>query len=979
MRRRGFLLLALLILAGAVAAAHAGSLGHGFLNFDDPVMVVSNPLLEDPGPADMGRAFTEVRNDAWLPLYTLSFMPETALFGKDPAALHAASLIWHLLAAFLSALLILELTGSQGIALVGSLLYAVHPLTAESVAWVSGRKDQVSLVLLLAGLLLWLGYVRSGGLPRLLAAAGVMFAACLAKGAAVVFPGLALLAGLHVARREALPTRRTVMGSLLLLAPALAAAGAHLYVAARTGAAATGATHGVLQGAGLFLEALGRYAAHIVAPVDLSIHYELDPAAGVTPVRIGGALLLLVLLLAAGRSLRGRPGLSGLAAAWLLVSLLPFNNMLPRTSVAMADRYLAIGLPLVGAAAAALLLRLPRPSLRFLAVALLLALLVPLARQRVAEFEGSETVFRAAVREDPEDPLALTMLADALLEKASGSPDPAGLVDEAVALQRRAVSAAQDPVRRVRGRVRLADTLLRLRRYEEALDAFNAVAAAVERSPGRLEGLGLDPGTVHHNRAQCLLGLERYGEARQLVASCLEGDPQNPWMRLARAQVALAEGLVELGRAGDGEAGEAAGRTRVRTGLLEAQDVLREARSRKDRDLEKEVHNLLGGLHLRARWLPGWRVQAISHAERLVALDAEDPAGYRLRARVRRACGFLAGAEEDLRAALRRAPGSAALKLELASLLREAGRRREARDLLMELRDREDAAPAARRALGDLFLAEARRHQNQGRLELAQASVDAALDEAPGRVDAHVLRGEILEARARRAGATPEAAALWRRAAKAFEEAVAREPGRKDARLGLARYYQAKGLGVLMQRAGDGDSGELRDRARAFFRTALEYGKDHPSLSLARNRLKSWQQEETRRVTEELRRRARKARVSDNPEEAVKLLEEAVELEPSWPALWGDLLVLHARAREWDRARVAADRLLALKPDDLMALFIGTHAYYVKGRHKRALETGRRFLELAPRAGDQEFLKPKMAAVRRLLELMEEPDRSQDG
>src|SRR5262249_2689630 len=160
----------------------------------------------------------------------------------------------------------------------------------------------------------------------------------------------------------------------------------------------------------------GLYATHLVLPLRLSIHY---PPAGPGSLPVAGALILLALLAACVLLFRGRAPLPGLAAAWLLASLLPFNDVFPRTSVTAADRYLAVGLPAFALAAALALERLPRSS-GVLVLAGLLAWLGWLTQARTREFEDGETVFRSAMRADPDDPLPPEQVAEALLASGGG-------------------------------------------------------------------------------------------------------------------------------------------------------------------------------------------------------------------------------------------------------------------------------------------------------------------------------------------------------------------------------------------------------------------------------------------------------------------------------------------------------------------------------------------------------------------------------
>ena len=93
----------------------------GFINFDDPYVIIANPRLDDPGPASIAAVFSEIRDHAYLPLYYLGLMPEAAIAGKDPAAFHLASLLWHAANGTLLLLLVMAVSGRRFVALGAAL------------------------------------------------------------------------------------------------------------------------------------------------------------------------------------------------------------------------------------------------------------------------------------------------------------------------------------------------------------------------------------------------------------------------------------------------------------------------------------------------------------------------------------------------------------------------------------------------------------------------------------------------------------------------------------------------------------------------------------------------------------------------------------------------------------------------------------------------------------------------------------------
>src|SRR5206468_1853683 len=89
---------------------------------------------------------------------------------------------------------VLRLTRGRWLpAVVTGLLFGIHPVHVESVAWVSERKDVLYAVLFIGGCITALRYLDGGGGRWVVVTFGLFVLACLAKAMAVVFPGVLLL------------------------------------------------------------------------------------------------------------------------------------------------------------------------------------------------------------------------------------------------------------------------------------------------------------------------------------------------------------------------------------------------------------------------------------------------------------------------------------------------------------------------------------------------------------------------------------------------------------------------------------------------------------------------------------------------------------------------------------------------------------------------------------------------------------------
>ncbi|HVS64283.1 MAG TPA: hypothetical protein VMT85_12365 [Thermoanaerobaculia bacterium] len=129
---------------------------HGAIPFDDPSYVTQNEqVVAGLTIGGVRWAFTTVHAYNWHPLTWIAHMLDVELFGDDLGLHHLSSVVLHAASAALLLLLLASATRAPWRSCVVALLFAVHPLRVESVAWLSERKDTLSAFLFLLCLALW--------------------------------------------------------------------------------------------------------------------------------------------------------------------------------------------------------------------------------------------------------------------------------------------------------------------------------------------------------------------------------------------------------------------------------------------------------------------------------------------------------------------------------------------------------------------------------------------------------------------------------------------------------------------------------------------------------------------------------------------------------------------------------------------------------------------------------------------------------
>ena len=206
------------LIAVAVVATFAPALSAGFTNWDDDVNFTGNPHYRGLSWANLNWMFSTFLMGHWHPLTWVSLGLDYTVSGMNPAGYHLTSVLIHAANAVLLYVAIralLRMSGSTSAtpwpAFVGALLYALHPLRVESVAWVTERRDVLCGFFTLLTLLAWLKRVeeeRAGrpGTRWLLLSVAAFAAALMSKALAILLPAVLLILDVY-------PLRRFVPGS----------------------------------------------------------------------------------------------------------------------------------------------------------------------------------------------------------------------------------------------------------------------------------------------------------------------------------------------------------------------------------------------------------------------------------------------------------------------------------------------------------------------------------------------------------------------------------------------------------------------------------------------------------------------------------------------------------------------------------------------------------------------------------------------
>jgi tetratricopeptide (TPR) repeat protein len=332
-----------------VLAVYWPAAGHDYLNVDDYRYVVDNRMVQEGlTVSSMADAFRPFSGEYWSPLLWLSFMLDAELYGPGPAGFHTTNVILHALNAAMLLIFLTIATGRNWLAFITALLFALHPLRVESVAWIVQRKDVLSAFFFLAALLAYLFYTRGRRLlfipAWLLVAAGLMV-----KPILVTAPLLFLFLDHWPLKRLDLSIRPVKMwlsrnSSVLLekaaMLPLTIIFG--LLTLSIQGESLHAITHPLsLVGRVMRpLAAYGKYLLQTVWPMNLS--FQLDYQRGVEDLHLDtGTLSLAVILAITWWVIRRREDKPFLIAGWLwyLAALFPVSGFIAVGSQWSSDRF----------------------------------------------------------------------------------------------------------------------------------------------------------------------------------------------------------------------------------------------------------------------------------------------------------------------------------------------------------------------------------------------------------------------------------------------------------------------------------------------------------------------------------------------------------------------------------------------------------------------------------------------------------------
>lgn len=331
---RWFVFIAPALIILLALSVYTCSISFDFVNYDDSYYTQESPFLSLPVSQAIWAVFCQSLNGDYYPITQISFVIDHSLSGMNPAGFHTSNVAFHCMNALMVYFLLLYLTGNPAGAFLGASLWAVHPVMAEPVCWISARKDLLSAAFVLMGMNI---FVRKGE-RSLFFCVLLYFLALCSKYSSVVFPGLIGLLWWY-GPKQSLKKKIVWVSAFFLLG--LVFTGVTFWTQSKVN---VGLNTGLRP---FFMRILDmgivfwRYIMNLLIPMGLNPRYP--NCEHLLSLKTLLALLFVLLFIISSFWLGYRRKPVGMGLLIFLISMIPYSQIIPH-SIYMADRYLYLAM-----------------------------------------------------------------------------------------------------------------------------------------------------------------------------------------------------------------------------------------------------------------------------------------------------------------------------------------------------------------------------------------------------------------------------------------------------------------------------------------------------------------------------------------------------------------------------------------------------------------------------------------------------------
>ena len=375
----------------------------GFTTWDDNKLVTDNLDIQTFSLQHISNIFSNFYAANYHPITMFSYMVEHSIFGLNPVVFHTTNIVLHGLNTYLVYHFIRKLTENGFIAFFVSLLFGIHPMHVESVAWIAERKDLLYATFLFLSLIHWINYVTTQTKKYYWYTLVFFVLSLLSKPASVILPPLLLALDYYynrfTFRNIHLSAKNIFFERLPFLLLALVMGVVTLYAQKEQGGLTDLSSH-VEGWQRVFVVSYSFvfYFFKILMPIDLSAFYPYPTDLHwVYYVSLPVALGLMFFAI----KLKNKSPLLFFAAGFFVINLLLTVQIIPIGQAVTADRYSyvsAIGVFLMFAVV--LEKYLNSNTLKMGLIALLSIVLMPVSISQTKIWKDSLTLYNSVLERE---------------------------------------------------------------------------------------------------------------------------------------------------------------------------------------------------------------------------------------------------------------------------------------------------------------------------------------------------------------------------------------------------------------------------------------------------------------------------------------------------------------------------------------------------------------------------------------------------
>ncbi|MBI5049030.1 MAG: tetratricopeptide repeat protein [Deltaproteobacteria bacterium] len=341
-------------------AVYINSLSGDFI-WDDIEQIVENPVIKDirniPSffTSDLWRLVSNptISSYYYRPFFLLSLTVDYNLWGLNSIGYHITNLILHAIASFVVYLVGRRLLSNHIPAFIGSMLFAVHPIHVESVAWISGRTDPMAAVFFMLSFYLYMLFKDGKGIAMLILSIMSYLFSLFSKEMAIMLP-IVLLA-YEALFKPQWKSKYNIIKSLQVIGHYILVSVLYLYI--RT--VALGDTIGTsFSSSGMSFSSspplrlytsLGitlDYLRIMILPINLKVLYDVPLKESIFDWQVIFSLCMLISIFVITILTYSKDRKIFFTSIWFFITALPISNIVPLRPTMMAERYMYI--PSVG-------------------------------------------------------------------------------------------------------------------------------------------------------------------------------------------------------------------------------------------------------------------------------------------------------------------------------------------------------------------------------------------------------------------------------------------------------------------------------------------------------------------------------------------------------------------------------------------------------------------------------------------------------